>query len=135
MRWNSQGYKTTFLIQVLSFYANIEVCVLGGVVNIESFAVKPSDKYYPLFSPSNHCNPAMSMEAMDPHYSVSGPTILLFVLYVVKGRHSHWSFLPIFLNPRRDSTPSACQSMHIKKYFTERLAKHPYMTQCHQYTN
>lgn len=53
---------------MLTFYGNFKIRVLGGVVDMESFALKPSESYLSL------CirHTAMSLRAIDPHEMVSG---------------------------------------------------------------
>ena len=58
--------KWRVCLQVLRFYGNVAVRVIGGVVKLESYAMMSSADYLPLNIPFHANSMAMSMEAVDP---------------------------------------------------------------------
>ena len=57
--------------QILTFYGHLQARVLGGVVLVNSYALKPCDGYLTMCAPQDSCNSAISMEVMDPLLNVS----------------------------------------------------------------
>ena len=72
-------------MQVLTFYGNLKVRVLGGVVNVESYAMLPCDGVMTLCIPQSRQDPAVRMAAMDPGLAVRtvGMVWVVFVCYSV----------------------------------------------------
>ncbi len=57
--------------QELTFYGYLKIRVLGGVVNIDSFAMKPGERGVTVCVPQGIGTTAITMEAMDPALTVS----------------------------------------------------------------
>ena len=58
-------------IQVLYFYGNVNVRVLGGVVNMESYALRSCDRPVNVCVPKLSSQPAICLAPMDTTYTVS----------------------------------------------------------------
>ena len=58
-------------MQRLNFYGYLKILVLGGVVNVDSYVIKPGDRGVTVCVPQGIGSTAVSMEAMDPAMTVS----------------------------------------------------------------
>ena len=57
-------------MQVLRFYGNLQVRVLGGVVKVESYCMKPSRQFLSVSVPMDRSSTAVTLEVVDPNNEV-----------------------------------------------------------------